>query len=181
MKMKSFSFRFGCELLNSPLFLRQKKDIFDAVQATEPTRIFPPVRCIRQGRKMLLSGYAEGTLAGLEGEFGSRGWRVVLRNIEDKRGEIGCGFRNRRVQVEAQFSTTSYWHKSLFAIETSYSQGIIDVGAIILPTARYAKTIEYSVANFENARQELSLAKLGIPVPISLIGIEPWKINPWAI
>ena len=139
------------------------------------------MRCMRHGRKMTLSAYAPGVLAGLEGEFGSRGWLPTRMGIVDEGAKLAAGFRKRRVQVEIQFDTSSHWHESLFRLQTSHSRRRIDIGAIVLPTKRYARSIEDDTATFEIAREQLPLAKMTVDFPILLIGIEPWEIKPWKI
>ena len=65
------------------------------------------------------------------------------------------------------------WYADVFKLQVSYSQGLIDVGTIIVPTQEFSKTIDENVAYFERIGRELPYATLSITLPILVIGISP--------
>ena len=54
----------------------------------------------------------------------------------------------------------------------SYSSGDIEVGILIVPMQATAKRIDENVVNYERVVRELPHAKMGITLPIWVIGVE---------
>jgi Restriction endonuclease BglII len=69
------------------------------------------------------------------------------------------------------------WYTDVFKFQVSYSQDLIDVGVLVVPTQKFANTIDENVAYFERVKRELPYAKMSITLPIWLLGIEPTKVK----
>ena len=51
-------------------------------------------------------------------------------------------------------------------MQVSYSLDRIDVGVLIVPTQKFANTIDENIAYFERVERELPYAKMSITLPI---------------
>jgi len=58
-------------------------------------------------------------------------------------------------------------------MQVSYSLDRIDVGVLIVPTQKFANTIDENIAYFERVERELPYAKMSITLPILVIGLAP--------
>lgn len=63
------------------------------------------------------------------------------------------------------------WYTDIFKFLLSYSADDIEIGVLIVPVLDTAKRIDENVVNFERIIRELPHAKMGITLPIWIIGV----------
>lgn len=173
MKLYPFSYRFADEVLDSPQFRRQKRDIIGILKSVTVPKLATPKKTRSRNTRMAFTTDQKSLNVILEEAFVDRGWELHPLVTEDKKTKIAADFKKDRVQVEIQFGNMARWYTDVFKFQVSYSQGLIDVGVLVVPTQKFANTIDENVAYFERVRRELPYAKMSITLPIWLIGIEP--------
>ena len=63
------------------------------------------------------------------------------------------------------------WHADVFKFLLSYSADDIEVGILVVPIQETANKIDENVAYYERVVRELPHAKMGITIPILVIGV----------
>ena len=63
------------------------------------------------------------------------------------------------------------WYTDVFKFLLSYSADDIEVGILVVPMQETAKKIDENVAYYERVVRELPHAKMGITIPILVIGV----------
>jgi len=173
MQLKSLSYRFGSEVLDSPGFSDLKKDIVEIFKKTDvPTLAKTKVRK-RGGATMKFTTDQKALNKLLDTAFKARGWECQPPVTEDKVTNIKADYKKDRVQVEVQFGNMARWYTDVFKFQVSYSLGLIDVGVLVVPMQKFANTIDENVAHYERVIRELPYAKMSITLPIWVIGIQP--------
>jgi len=173
VRLKSYSYRFGEEVLDSPLFQRQKEEIVEILRAIEAPILSPPKKRTRNKKEMIFRTDQKELNLVLNRNFEERGWECQPPVTQDRITGIAADFKKERVQVEVQFGNMARWYTDVFKFQVSYSLGLIDVGVLVVPTQRFANTIDENVAHYERVVRELPYAKMSITLPIWIIGIEP--------
>ena len=74
-------------------------------------------------------------------------------------------------QIEVEFGNAASVYRDYFKFMDSYSQGLTDIGILIVPSADIAKHITSGVANYEKTLRELPDSKLSITIPVLVIGL----------
>ena len=64
------------------------------------------------------------------------------------------------------------WYTDVFKFLLSYSANDIEVGVLIVPMQDTAKRIDENIVYCERVMRELPHAKMGITLPIWIIGVE---------
>ncbi len=173
MKLTTYSYRFAAEVLNSPAFQRERKEIEDIFGGITVPQLNPPKLRTRSGKTMTFTTSQKNLNTLLNTEFKSRGWDCQPFVTEDKVTGIKADYKKARVQVEVQFGNMARWYTDVFKFQVSYSLGLIDVGVLVVPMQTFANTIDENVAYYERVTRELPYAKMSITLPIWVIGIEP--------
>lgn len=168
------SYRFGEEVLSSREFRKLKKAIIDILQnAPVPKLASPKIRERKGEKKRVFTTDQTALNKYLDKEFEKRGWEIAPKVTADKVTELEADYKKGKVQVEVQFGNIARWYTDVFKLQVSYSLGLIDVGVSVVPTKKFADTIDENVAYFERVTRELPYAKMSITLPILVIGIEP--------
>lgn len=158
MQIKTFSYRFAEEILNSQLTI--KREILDSVSSLDLS-----------GRKS--SAQCNSTL---EVAFSNLGWQpqpLVLGNPGDPTSKMD--FVKDRIGVEIQFGHLSFLGIDLLKFQiASYSgNNTIDVGVYITGTAAFRKANQWDYRlSYEKVLKYLPHFKSAIQVPVFLIGID---------
>jgi hypothetical protein len=155
MKYKTYSYRFGEEIINSKLGLRKEIEwILDSLKTPIYKGAGPLIK--RELKKYFLE----------------KGWNYDVK-ITKELG-LSIGFQKERVGVQAQMGNVARLYADLFKLQVmSYSnENSIDVGVLILPTSKVANTIGKGIANFEKVVRELPYYKSALSVPLWVIGLE---------
>lgn len=173
LELTTYSYRFAEEVLASKQFRSQKRDVLELLRRIEVPQLRPPKKRERGGKTMLFTTDQKALNLQLEKDFVNRGWELHPLVTDDKTTGIAADFKKGRVQVEAQFGNMARWYTDVFKFQVSYSQGLIDVGILIVPKQAFANTIDENVAYYERVLRELPYAKMSITLPIWLIGIQP--------
>lgn len=177
MKLYPFSYRFADEVLDSPQFRQLKRDITGILKTIDVPALAVPKKPRSRNKGMSFTTDQKLLNLLLEKAFVERGWQLHPLVTGDRKTKIAADFKKDRVQVEIQFGNMARWYTDVFKFQVSYSQGLIDVGVLVVPTQKFANTIDENVAYFERVKRELPYAKMRITLPIWLIGIEPTKVK----
>ena len=175
MKLYPFSYRFADEVLDSLQFRQQKHDIIAILKTIAAPALAVPKKPRSRSKNMNFTTDQRLLNVLLEKAFAERGWQVHPSVTGDQKTKIAADFKKDRVQVEVQFGNMARWYTDVFKFQVSYSQDLIDVGVLVVPTQKFANTIDENVAYFERVKRELPYAKMSITLPIWLVGIEPTK------
>ena len=173
MNLTTYSYRFAAEVLNSPAFQKERKDIEDIFKSIVVPQLKPPKLRTRGGKSMTFTTAQKDMNVLLNDEFKKKGWDCQPFVTEDKVTGIKADYKKARVQVEVQFGNMARWYTDVFKFQVSYSLGLIDVGVLVVPMQAFANTIDENVAHYERVVRELPYAKMSITLPIWVVGIAP--------
>lgn len=192
-QLRQLNYRFALEVLQSPAFVQAKDEIID-ILANAPVPLLPAERAKKRRRDPLRGGSGlpryfflptdqEALNQHLSNEFIRRRWEyqpliVRVGEGQEQEPETRADFRKNRVQIEIQFGNMARWYADVFKFQVSYSEGIVDVGVLVVPTQMFANTIDENVAYFERIERELPFAKMSITLPILVLGLEPVDMRP---
>lgn len=174
-----FSYRFAEEVLNSPAFIQERKDIEEIFSKFIVPQLTKPKIRTRKNKKTGVSKTWTFTTSQkqmnilLNAEFKAKDWSCQPYVTEDKVTGIKADYKKSRVQVEVQFGNMARWYTDVFKFQVSYSLGLIDVGVLVVPMQAFAATIDENVAHYERVVRELPYAKMSITLPIWVIGVAP--------
>ncbi|MBI1740108.1 MAG: hypothetical protein HYR57_04410 [Candidatus Koribacter versatilis] len=74
MKLTTYSYRFAAEVLNSPAFKRERKDIVDILTSIKVPQLNPPKLRTRGGKTMTFTTAQKDLNVLLNDEFKAKGW-----------------------------------------------------------------------------------------------------------
>jgi len=172
VQLKFMNYRFANEVLDSPEFKDCKKEILDVLSQASVPKLHRSKTRKRRGKTFTFTTDQKTFNEYFKREFGKRGWEISPRITDNGVTKIEADFRKKRIQIEVQFGNMARWYTDVFKFQVSYSLGLIDVGVLVVPTQKFAKTIDENVAYFERVTRELAYAKMSISLPILVIGIE---------
>lgn len=179
MKYRLYSYRFAGEILDHEAYSPIKSQLIEVVENT-PLPVFPG-----KSANPRLDVVQQVMNTYFDYEFRHvRGWdyHPSATTIPDSglRADFrttyrpgGRGFELLTVQVEVQLGNMARRYSDVFKFQTSYSQGVIDLGICIVPVHHLAVRIDSNITQFERVVRELPHAKLSITLPILVIGLEP--------
>lgn len=173
MRYKTFSYRFAEELLNNPQYSIAKTEIKYIVEHAPLIKREVPKRR-KSGKEFITDQNALNKY--FKKEFLARGWEVNPLITDNGVTNIKADFKKNTIQIEVQFGNMARWYADVFKFQVSYSLNLIDVGVLIVPTNKFAKTIGENVVNYERVIRELPYAKMSITLPIWVLGIEPEEL-----
>lgn len=87
-------------------------------------------------------------------------------------------FARDGVFVEVEFGNSASLFRDLFKFQVASRSGSGEVGVLITATAQTAKFFDSGVATFEQAIGLLPYMKIGIQMPIWIVGLEPSDWHP---
>jgi hypothetical protein len=173
VKLTSFSYRFAAEVLNSRAFRRERNDIVEILTDITAPQLKSPKTRPRGRRTMVFTTDQQALNDLLDAEFLVREWECQPLVTNDEVTGIRADYKRSRVQVEVQFGNMARWYTDVFKFQVSYSLDRIDVGVLVVPTQKFANTIDENVAHYERVVRELPYAKMSLTLPIWVIGIAP--------
>ena len=167
---EQYSYRHAEAILDSE-FAQEKAEILECLGGAEWVRTKPRQR-EREGRVVAtLSINQRKTNAALEEIFRARGWEVHPRIISESASHLAADFKKGKIQVEVQFGNMARWYTDVFKFLLSYSADDIEVGVLAVPMQAAAAMIDENVVNYERVVRELPHAKMGITIPIWVLGL----------
>ncbi len=98
-------------------------------------------------------------------------WEVTPKIISKSQSNLAADAKKGKIQVEIQFGNMARWYTDVFKFLLSYSADDIEVGILIVPMQATAAKIDENVAYYERVVRELPHAKMGITIPILVIGV----------
>ena len=107
----------------------------------------------------------------IEEAFRQRGWEIRPRIISTAKSNLASDFKKGKVQVEVQLGNMARWYTDVFKFLLSYSADDIEIGVLAVPVQATAKQIDENIANYERVTRELPHAKMGITLPIWVLGL----------
>lgn len=87
-------------------------------------------------------------------------------------------FRKDHVQVNIEFAVQNDWHSGIFQLQHFFSQQAVDACIVVVPTKRFAASLQSSIVCYELVSTELRWARRFISAPILVIGLEPADHEP---
>jgi hypothetical protein len=85
-------------------------------------------------------------------------------------------FSKKGVFVEVEFGNSASLYRDLFKFQIANRSGVGEVGVLITATTEMGKFFDSGIATYEQAVGLLPYMRIGIQMPIWLIGLEP---NDW--
>jgi hypothetical protein len=107
----------------------------------------------------------------LEKAFQERGWVSKLKMISGSESKLEADFKKGKIQVEVQFGNMARWHTDVFKFLLSYAADDIEVGILVVAMHDTASKIDENVVYYERVIRELPHAKMGITIPIWVLGV----------
>jgi len=86
-------------------------------------------------------------------------------------------FSKHRVFVEVEFGNAASLYRDLFKFQIAGRSGVGEVGVLVVATADLAKFFDSGVATFEQAVSLLPYMRIGIQLPIWVVGLD---VDDWA-
>lgn len=180
VKLTTYSYRFADEVLNSPTFVQERKEIEEILTKFVVPQLSKPKVRVRKNKKtgavvktMTFTTSQKQMNVLLNAEFKKKEWDCQPLVTQDQVTGIKSDYKKNRVQVEVQFGNMARWYTDVFKFQVSYSLGLIDVGVLVVPMQAFANTIDENVAHYERVVRELPYAKMSITLPIWVVGIAP--------
>jgi Restriction endonuclease BglII len=87
-------------------------------------------------------------------------------------------FAKEGVFVEVEFGNSASLYRDLFKFQIASRSGAGEVAILITATAQLAKFFDSGVATFEQAAGLLPYMRIGIQMPVWIVGIEPTSWEP---
>jgi hypothetical protein len=168
---QTYSYRHAEAILRAG-FPGEEAEIRTALTAAAWSVI--PVRTRVRGGKTVLSKdiHQDQSNKNIEAQFKAiGGWAVRPLIVSATDSKLRSDFKKGRVQVEVQFGNMARWYTDAFKFLLSYSVGDIEVGVLVVPMQATARRIDENVASYERVVRELPHAKMGITLPIWVIGL----------
>jgi hypothetical protein len=100
-----------------------------------------------------------------------KGWAITPKIISKSESNLAADAKKGKIQIEVQFGNMARWYTDVFKFLLSYSADDIEVGILVVPTQKTAGKIDENVAYYERVVRELPHAKMGITIPILVIGV----------
>jgi hypothetical protein len=107
----------------------------------------------------------------LEKAFQERGWVSKPKIISESKSKLEADFKKGKIQVEVQFGNMARWYTDVFKFLLSYAADDIEVGVLVVPMHDTANKIDENVVYYERVVRELPNAKMGITIPIWVLGV----------
>lgn len=170
MRLHFHSYRFAEEVLESTAFRPSRDEAYDILRSLPPI----PRGQAPWSKKQPHARFPvdqDAMNRWLDAQFEPLGWEVHPRIVSGTRLE--GDYRKDRIQIEIQFGNMARWTYDVLKFQICYSEGLIDVGILVVPLQRFARLIGDNIAHFERIWRELPHAKLSITLPIMVVGLEP--------
>lgn len=87
-------------------------------------------------------------------------------------------FAKNGVFVEVEFGNSASLYRDLFKFQIASRSGMGEVAVLIVATVQLAKLFDSGVGTFEQAISLLPYMKIGIQMPVWIVGIEPTSWEP---
>jgi len=165
---ETLSYRHAEAILQAE-YPEEKKEIVDAI--TSSSWVPKPKAKKTKRQKTLLTVDQKLTNSDIERSFRQRQWVIRPRIITAAKSNLASDFKKGKVQVEVQLGNMARWYTDVFKFLLSYSADDIEIGVLAVPMQEMAKTIDENIANFERVTRELPHAKMGITLPIWVLGL----------
>lgn len=109
VNLTAYSYRFAAEVLNSPGFKKERRDIEGIFSAIVVPQLKPPKLRTRGGKTMTFTTAQKDLNVLLNDEFKKKGWDCQPYVTEDKVTGIKADYKKAGVQVEVQFGNMARW------------------------------------------------------------------------
>jgi len=173
VQYKTLSYRFADQIFDSPEYQPLRDEIIDIVKRCPTALLATPKTRTRDKKTMVFATDQFALNEYFATEFSGLKWEFHPDITGDGKTKLQADFKKKRVQVEVQFGNMARWYSDVFKMQVSYSLDRIDVGVLIVPTQKFANTIDENIAYFERVERELPYAKMSITLPILVIGLAP--------
>lgn len=166
-----YSYRHALAILNTE-YPSELQDVLEIIQHTEFVKPKKAVSRSRGGRVVAtksLSAPQTNTL--VYQALKRKGWNVTPRIISKSKSHLAADAKKGKIQLEVQFGNMARWYTDVFKFLLSYSADDIEVGILVVHMQETAKKIDENVAYYERVVRELPHAKMGITIPILVVGV----------
>ena len=99
MKLYPFSYRFADEVLDSPQFRRQKRDIIGILKSVTVPKLATPKKTRSRNTRMAFTTDQKSLNVILDEAFVDRGWELHPLVTEDKKTKIAADFKEGQFAV----------------------------------------------------------------------------------
>lgn len=165
------SYRYAEEILDQA-FRLEKGEILQVLQSTPFSKRATPTLRKRDGRIVAnLTIDQIATNKELESAFQQKGWIIKPKIISESESKLEADFKKGKIQVEIQFGNMARWYTDVFKFLLSYAADDIEVGVLIVAMHDTANKIDENVVYYERVVRELPHAKMGITLPIWVVGV----------
>ena len=161
VEYRIYNYRFAEEIFQSQEFQEIKYQLLDIVKLAPHLR-----RKTSKKRGTPFVTDPDAMNSWFKQEFRKRDWEIDPFVADPSVTGLRADYKRKRVQVEVQFSNVARAIYDVFKMQVSYSQGLIDVGVLIVPRQSFAETIGQNIASFERLARELPYAKMSITLPL---------------
>jgi len=169
---EKFSYRHA-EAILEKVYPNEKSEIEAAIGAAAWKMKSAPKTRSRGGRVVAtLDVYQVKTNEALSAQFLKHGWTSKPLIVSTSESRLVADFKKSKIQVEVQFGNAARYYADIFKFLLSYSADDIEVGVLVVGMECRAKRMDENLACYERVVRELPHAKLGITLPVWVLGVD---------
>jgi len=169
--VQTHSYRHA-EAILQVVYPTEKKEIIEVLKTVSWVKYPEPKSRERHGRVVaVLTIDQNETNHLIKTAFAEKGWTCGPEIISRSESRLKSDFKKGKIQVEVQFGNMARWYTDVFKFLLSYSADDIEVGVLVVPMQVTANQIDENVVYYERVVRELPHAKMGITIPIWIIGV----------
>lgn len=192
MKVELYSHHFAYDLMHTPNYKKMFEEIISICKDC-PTPYYPNKSTKQRGKDVvqpLMNTYIEECLLSmgwasqpkaskeedddrLKADF-SKNFPDLLYKDKVKSAENGV-----RAIIEVEFGNNASYYRDLYKFQLAFSKNTADICFLIVPKRKLAERMDSGVINFEKPCRELKDARMNVPIPILVIGLDVDENNIW--
>jgi len=168
---EKYSYRHASAILEKE-FPKELSEVLSILKSVNFVHLEKEKSRSRKGKVVSIKAISAASTNKLLGAaLHSKGWQVTPKIISKSESNLAADAKKGKIQVEIQFGNMARWYTDVFKFLLSYSADDIEVGILVVPMQRTANQIDENVAYYERVLRELPHAKMGITIPILVIGV----------
>lgn len=192
MKVELYSHHFAYDLMHTPNYQKMFEEIISICKDC-PAPYYPNKSTKQKGKDVvqpLMNTYIEERLLSLgwesqpkaskeddddrlKADF-SKNFPDLLYEDKVKSAENGV-----RAIIEVEFGNNASYYRDLYKFQLAFSKNTADICFLIVPKRKLAERMDSGVINFEKPCRELKDARMNVPIPILVIGLDIDENNVW--
>ncbi|MEJ8737677.1 BglII/BstYI family type II restriction endonuclease [Erysipelotrichaceae bacterium HCN-30851] len=192
MKVELYSHHFAYDLMHTLNYQKMFEEIMTICKEC-PTPYYPNKSKKQKGKDVvqpLMNSYIEERLLSMgwisqpkasKEEDDDRLKADFSKNFPDLlyKNEVRSAENGVRAIIEVEFGNNASYYRDLYKFQLAFSKNTADICFLIVPKRKLAERMDSGVINFEKPCRELKDARMNVPIPILVIGLDVDENNIW--